>query len=247
MRIFRITTAIFIILFVFQDASAQYDSTINHVFKLIYNEQFEEAKQALTESRNIDNSFYADVLKIDLYWWVYVKTKNKEDRNRLTAIIKNFSESTNYSPEGKIRQLIGKSYQIRFEFDRYNIAGAAATRAEIKQLINEIKQENSQYTKERAKLFQLYTLLFQYFDNLINPFFSEHKRIKRATALLLIDDFTNDQDLIVRTLACYFVGKIYLKIEKKPQKGKVCFEFLSKKFPVNSFFKELLIDCNKKI
>jgi len=247
MMIFRITTAIFLLLFVLRDASAKNDSTINHIFKLIYNEQFAQAEQALSKSQNFNNSFYADVLKIDLYWWKYVNTKEREDRNRITAIMKDFSESTNHSPEGKIKQLIGKSYQIRFEFDRYNLPGAVATRSEIKQLINGIQQENNQYSKERAKLFELYTLLFQYFDNLINPFFSERKRIKRTTALILLDKFTTHQDLIVRTLACYFVGKIYLNIEKEPQKSMPCFEFLVKQFPKNLLFSELLTDCKKKI
>ena len=244
---FRISTVIILLLFVFQNTSAKNDSIINHIFKLIYNEQFEQAEQALSKSNNFNNSFYADVLEIDLYWWKYIYEPKKENSRRLKAIIDSFSDFSNSSSEGKIKQLIGKSYEIRFEFARYNLPGAVAARSEIKQLISEIKQNNSQYSKERAKLLELYTLLFQYFDNLINPLFSESKRIKRASALVLLDDFTGDKDLIVRTLACYFVGKIYLNMEKNPQKGIACFDFLVKQFPNNSIFNELLSDCRKKI
>jgi hypothetical protein len=242
---FRIRIVIIQLLFVFQTASAQNDSIINHIFKLIYNEKFEQAEQALKNSSGFDDSFYVDVLKIDLYWWQYIH--DKEKGNQLKATIDSFSDSANSSSEGKIKQLIGTSYQIRFEFNRFNLLGAVAARKEIKQLITKIKQDNSKYSKERAKLFELYNLLFQYFDNLINPLFSENKRLKRASALVLLDDFTKDKDLIVRTLACYFVGKIYLNIEKNPQKSKSCFEFLVVQFPNNSIFNELLLDCNKKI
>lgn len=241
----RITIFIIQLFLVFQTASAKNDSIINHIFKLIYNEQFEIAEHALSKSQNFEHTFYADVLKIDLYWWKYIY--KQENSNRLKAIIEDFSDPSYTSPDEKIKQLIGKSYQIRFEFNRYNLIGAAAARSEIKKLITEIKQENSRYSKERAKLFDLYTLLFQYFENLINPFFSEKKRLKRANALILLDNYTSDNDLIVRTLACYFGGKIYLNIEKKPQKSKGCFEFLVNQYPNNSIFRKLLSDCNEKI
>ncbi|HKJ79654.1 MAG TPA: hypothetical protein VKA10_08965 [Prolixibacteraceae bacterium] len=223
------------------------DSTVNHIFKLIYDQQYQKAETELTRVNHKLDSFYADILKIDLYWWEYVKSKDKETTNRLNSMIEHFIDSDSSTTEGKIKQLIGKSYQIRYEFGRYNFIGAAFIRSDIKNLIAEIKQENTQYSRERAKLFDLYNLLFSYFDNLLNPFFAENKRTIRTNSLLLLDEYTADQDLIVKTLACYFVGKIYLNIEKEPLKSKPCFEFLTEKFPKNPLFEELLTDCIKKI
>jgi len=103
------------------------------------------------------------------------------------------------------------------------------------------------YPENRLKLFDLYNLLFQYFDNVFNPFFLDSKRNERENALKKIEFFASDDDIIVNTLANYFLGKIYLNIEKEPRKSKVHLEFLLNKYPNNLSIRELLEHCNNKI
>ncbi|HCE57923.1 MAG TPA: hypothetical protein DER09_08905, partial [Prolixibacteraceae bacterium] len=49
----------------------------------------------------------------------------------------------------------------------------------------------------------------------------------------------SDEDLIVATLAHYFLGRIYTKIEKQPEKGRVHFQVLARRFPQNRLFDDL--------
>ncbi len=247
MKLHLITVLVFVLVFAQRVFPAEDENAVDHIFSLIYNEQYDEAEQALLKPNESLGPFYTDILKIDLCWWEFVQTDKSGKGKELQALIDKFIQVDENSKEAKIRQLIGKSYQIRYELKRYNIIGAALVRSDIKNLLEEIKKQKLSYTQNRLDLLNLYDTLFQYFDSLINPFFSENKRIVRANALATLGNFMNNSDLIVQTLACYFTGKIYLNIEKEPEKGRRCFEMLSEKFPQNAYFSELLIECKNKI
>ncbi len=237
---------IFALVFARPVYSAKSDSIVNHIFKMIYNEQYSQAEIALAKPELQIDSFYADILKIDLYWWEFVKSREKEKSRKLHSIIDKFNSAETNSADGKIRLLIAKSYQIRYELKRYNVIGASLIRSDIKNLLDEIKKEKLYYAENRLELLDLYSSLFGYFDNLINPLFSQSKRNSRTNALASLEKYTADDDLVVQTLACYFLGKIYLNIENEPQKGTDCFTLLSNNFPKNDYFIELLTDCKSK-
>ncbi len=219
------------------------DSIINAIFKMIYNEEYEQAGVAIAKSYQKVDSFSLGILKIDLCWWEFIKSKNGYKSKELNDLIEGFTNSGSNPEDEKIRRLIASSYQIRLEFKRYNIIRATVLRSEIKELLNEIKKEDLTFSENRLKLLDLYASLFLYFDNLINPLFAESKRTSRANALMSLEKFTTDNDLVVQTMASYFLGKIFLEIEKDSQKGKCCFELLSTNFPHNSLFIELLENC----
>jgi hypothetical protein len=138
------------------------------------------------------------------------------------------------------------SYQLRFEFKRYNIIGAIRLRSEIKNLLEEIKVNELKYSNNRIKLYYLYNALFTYFDNILNPFFSEKIRNERENALRNIEKYTREDDLILSTLASYFLGKIYLNIEKEPEKGNLYFKTLTDRYPQNTVFQELFSESARK-
>ncbi|MFW5757026.1 MAG: hypothetical protein ACOCWK_10505 [Tangfeifania sp.] len=161
-------------------------------------------------------------------------------------MLKSFSTSDYKNLDYRLKELIFLSYRVRFEFKRFNIPGAIILRSKIKQLLAELNREKLPFPENRMKLFDLYNELFSYFDNIINPFFIENKRIEREKALVKIEQFTRDNDLIVATLARYFLGRIYMSIENDPAAARKYFHLLSTQYPGNIHFAEYFETCNKK-
>ena len=221
--------------------SSERDSIINQAFTSIYNENYAEAHREISVNKIVLGSFYSDVLTIDLLWWELVKSKQNNDKQKdFTSFLKNFDNNYKDNSELKLRQLIKNSYQIRYDFMRFNVVGAIGARNTLNNLLKQISEEKLTFPENHLKLLTLYTALFQYFDNLVNPLLSKAKREKRADALTQVEFFTHSDDIILRTLSLYFLGRIYLNIENDDSKGIHCFAELSVYYPHNSFFKEVL-------
>jgi hypothetical protein len=222
------------------------EKIIDDVFRLIYNQQFSEADSLLEANSNLIESFYADILTIDLNWWRHVLYPSELNAQQFNSLLKSMEQEKTNTPEKKIKHLVWLSYQLRFEFKRYNIIGAIRLRSEIKKLLEEIKVNELNYSNNRIKLYYLYNALFTYFDNILNPFFSEKVRNERENALRNIEKYTREDDLILSTLASYFLGKIYLNIEKEPEKGIQQFKILTDRYPQNTVFQELFSESARK-
>jgi len=227
--------------------SSPKETAVDTVFTLIYNQQYQEADSFLEASGNEFDSFYTDILKLDLYWWKFVTTRSSDDSRQLHQLLKNFSAPNNNKLDYRLKELITLSYRVRYEFKRFNIPGAIIFRSKIKNLLAELNQEKLPFSENRLKLFDLYNELFAYFDNIINPFFIESKRIERENALIKIEKFTHDDDLIVATLARYFLGRIYMSIENDPAAARKYFRILSNQYPANIHFSEYFATCNEKV
>jgi hypothetical protein len=225
----------------FQPAfSGESEKVIDDIFHLIYNQQFLKADSMLQATNGQIDNFYYDILFIDLNWWKHIVSPAEMNSHQFGSLLKNLEERDPETPGGKIRRLIVLSYKLRLEFKRYNLIRVMLIHSEIKQLLTEIDPGELDLSENRVKLFRLYSYLFQYFNNMLNPFLLESKRITRNNSFSAIEHFTQEDDLIVSTLATYFLGKIYLDIEKDPQKGNICFRYLSDRFPENLFFHELI-------
>jgi len=214
-------------------------SAIDTIFTLIYNQQYEKADSLLIASNDQFDAFYSDILRMDLYWWKYVTISSNNELHQLNQLLKDFNLSGRNKLDFKLKELITLSYQLRLKLMRFNVPAALILRSRIKQLLLEINRKELSFSENKLKLFDLYNILFLYFDNIFNPFFLESKRTERTNALSQIEHYTHENDLIVETLAHYFLGKIYINIENNPRKGKIHFEILSKKYPRNSLFSEL--------
>lgn len=221
------------------------DSIVHQVFVLIYNEKYTEAHTKIETNKTMLGSFYSDVLKIDLLWWEFVQSQqNHTEQKEFILFLEKFDHTSQNSSELKLRQLIKNSYQIRYEFKRFNIIGAMSTRTTLKNLLDEIMAEELPFPESHLKLLGVYSALFQYFDNLVNPFFNKGRRENRASALVRVERYTHDDDIIVKTLSLYFLGRIYLNIEKEKEKGIRCFAELSNYYTHNALFKEVVAKHN---
>lgn len=218
-------------------------SVIDTIFTLIYNQQYEKADSLLIASNDQFDAFYSDILKLDIYWWKYVTINSNNELQQLNQLLKDFNLPGRNKLDFELKELITLSYQLRLKLMRFNVPAALILRSRIKQLLLEINRKELSFSENKLKLFDLYNFLFLYFDNIFNPFFLESKRTERTNALSQIEHYTHENDLIVETLAHYFLGKIYINIENNPRKGKIHFEILSKKYPRNLLFSKLAANC----
>jgi len=245
--LFRILL-VFVFLISFQTTgfSNERDSAVNRIFTLIYNQQFIEAEEALNSQNNQLDPFYFNILKLDLYWWKYSLTRSKDDAGKLNEVLENFSETLLKNEEGRINGLICSSYKMRYEIKRYNLIGALIIRSDVREQIESFKSSDLSVLGDRQNLFDLYLSLFDYFDTSINPFSFGRQSEAYSKSLLTLEKYSHDNDLILSTMAHYFLGRIYTKAEKQPEKGHAHFKILAQRFPKNTLFQELANGLNPK-
>ncbi len=215
------------------------DTSVTRIFILIYNQKFEEANTALSTQKQEMDGFYFQILKLDLYWWKYSMSGLKKDAENLKQVLEKEDLEDLDTTNQKIIHLIKTSYSFRYEIKRYNFIGAFFLRSDITNQIEKIKKENIPVKGERLVLFDLYLALLEYSNNSINPFFSKSKSEACKLALSKIQKYTRNNDIIVHTLAHYFLGRIYMKVEREPEKAKVQFKILSEEYPQNPYFADL--------
>ncbi len=226
--------------------SSEKDIMVQQIFNLIYNQQFTEAENVLNRNKNQIDPFYHNILKLDLFWWKYSLSQSKQDAKVLNAVLQEFDNSAQNSRETKINKLISLSYEMRYDIKRYNLVGAFLIRSEVRKQIVLIKKEDLSFLGERRNLFDFYLTLFDYFDESLNPFSFGSKSDKYLQSLSDLEKYSQNDDLILSTMAHYFLGRIYTKVEKQPEKGQEHFKVLSLRFPENPLFKELACGLNTK-
>lgn len=221
------------------------EELVNNIFMLIYNQQFPEAEMILqTHNDKLEkSSFY--FLTLDLNWWKFILSPSEMSSRQYNTLLKTIKSEKNIAAEDNINRLIWLSYQMRFELKRYNFFATAVLHSEIKKVLGEINENGAEYKEGKMKLFRLYTALFKYYDNILNPFFQESKRRARAEALNEIELLAIENSRVVSTLANYFLGKIYLDYEKKPAEGNRHYKILVEKYPHNRLFREMLAMSGK--
>lgn len=135
---------------------------------------------------------------------------------------------------------------MRYEIKRYNLIGALIIRSQLRNQIEELKNVNLSLLGDRQKLFDLQLVLLNFFEESINPFSFGKKSDDYLKSLSALEKYSLDDDFILSTMAHYFLGRIYTKVEKQPEKGKTHFMILSKRFPKNVLFNDLANGLNSK-
>jgi len=233
-----ILSILFLVSFVPEKLPAQLDSVADSIFSLIYNQQFTEAEKMIEASPKEIDPFYFSVLKLDLYWWKYSLSRTKTDAEKLNVLLDQLAETPENTTTGKISELIRLSYKMRYEVKRKNFVNAFFVRSDVQKQLEILQKEKIAILVDQQKLFELYTILIQY-SGIANPFSFSKKTENKAYLIMKLNQYCADEDLIVSTLAHYFLGRIYTKIEKQPEKGRVNFQVLSGRFPQNLLFADL--------
>lgn len=236
----------FLIVFAFACKASNNDSIANRVFTLIYDQNLQAAETALKAGTTELNDFYNLYLNLDLHWWKYRTTYSKENSQKLDELIEKSILSETDSYEKKMRQIMVKSYQLRYEKKKFNIFGMLSARSAIRDLISEIENENPPLSGNEQKLFETFVIMYQYIEN-INFFANERKSAEREKKLKRIEKFTKEDNVILNTVAHFFLARMNQKIEGNPETGLQHFKILTRQFPTNKTFAEYQKECEEKI
>lgn len=226
--------------------AANNETLPSRIFTLIYKQNLTEAEQTLHAEKTKLNDFYFTFLNLDLHWWKYRTTYSKENSNKLDELIDSYILSETKTLDEKMRQLIVKSYQMRYAKKKFNIFEMLSARSDMKDLIIEIENENHVISGDEQKLFESYLIMFQYIEN-INFFANEKKSDERVKKLKRMEKFANEENVMLNTIAHFFLARMYQKVEREPEKGLEHFKILTAKFPTNKTFAEYQKECEEKI
>lgn len=222
------------------------DSISSRIFTLIYEQNLSEAESTLEAGKDQLNDFYVLFLNLDLHWWKYRTTYSRENSKKLDKLIeKSILPETN-SYEQKMRQIIVRSYQLRYEKKQYNIFAMLSARTAIRDLIDEISKEAPPFSGDEQKLFESYVIMYQYIEN-INFFANARKSAERVKKLNLMKKLATEDSIILNTIAHFFLARMNQKIEDEPEIGLSHFKILTAKFPTNQTFAEYQAECEEKI
>lgn len=235
---------LFLLQFNYSGSSSNNDSIVNPIFSAIYNQEFDRAESLLVSQKDKLEPFYSDVLSIDLLWWKFSTTRSKEDARNVNNLLKK-QVQLGIEKNDKVAQLIGKSYQLRYARKKYNLFDVISLRSEINTLLSALDRKKLPIAGNELKLFDLYMVMFNYFSR-VNPFSIWSKSLERDFYLTEMEQFAEEDNLIVKTMAHYFLGRIYQKVEREPLKASEHFLTLTKQFPENKLFVEHLKDCEEK-
>ena len=97
------------------------DSIANRVFTLIYQQNLTEAEKTYVNGKDELSDFYRTFLNLDLHWWKYRTTYSKENSNKLDELIDASLLPETDTYEQKMRQIIVRSYQLRYDKKKFNI------------------------------------------------------------------------------------------------------------------------------
>ncbi|WP_319591596.1 hypothetical protein [uncultured Draconibacterium sp.] len=222
------------------------DSIVECIFNEMYNQHYTQAEEILRANKNnIDSIFFA-VLSVDMSYWKNVTGTDTPDYQTFETDLQNLSPVNPTSTTQQAIHLVTLSYQLRYELKRFKLIKAISTRQETKALFSSLKT-NEELPPKQMELYQLYSALFQYFDNYLKPFFVSTKKENCSEALATMTRLYQSENQITKTLVAYFLGKTWLKYENNPQNAVDYFQWLHKTYPENIKFKALLNECYKQL
>jgi len=226
--------------------AANNDSIANRVFTLIYDQDLTEAESTFKSGYNELNDFYKLFLNLDLHWWKYRTTYSKENSRKLDELIEKSELPETKTYEQKMRQIIVKSYALRYEKKKFNIFGMLSARSDIRDLISEIENEKPPFSGDEQKLFESYVIMYQYIEN-INFFANAKKSAERIKKLNRMKKLAIEDSVILKTISYFFLARMNQKIEDEPELALSYFKILTAKFPTNKTFAEYQVECEEEI
>lgn len=236
----------FFILFQFGARAGETDTIANHVFSLIYQQDLPAAEHYLEIEKYKLSDFYYLFLNLDLHWWKYRTSNSKSDARALEKLIDDQNRLKTVSDQEKMKRLLVKSYQLRYEKKKLNLIGMLSTRSDIQNLINQLKPDQLPVTTNELKLFESYVIMYEYIEN-INFWGFQNNSGERQKKLHRMEEFAADENLMLNTVARFFLARMYQKVEKEPETGLKHFKILTAKYPTNATFAAYQKECESKL
>ncbi len=204
---------------------------INEIFFHIYNQEFEVATQLLKDQKpNLRHLSYHWLL-CDLEWWKAVEQNDSETYNDLeTFLLQELDRATPEVHEYELLELIYLNYLVRLKSIQKERLKMLQYFFKIESFI---KRYDAYGLEGRYKSFyQIYLDVFKLTKQKYLPFTG----IKKEPLINDLKQFTNSEEPIDKTLATYFLVKVYLEITEEPYLVKGFVDDLVALYPKNKTF-----------
>ena len=210
------------------------------IFFLIYNQEFSTAEAALSHSRINLNPLIYNLLNTDIIWWKAISSNKENDFKILeNDLSKKLSNIEKLSSAHKLERLVYLNYLMRLMSISNQYLKMFGYFLQINSLIETI--DNSGLTDEERNIFEIYKAIF---------YISKSKLIftkpqYKSGNIEILKGYLESSSLINKTIACYFLAKIYSEIEKSPEQAIEYYSKLCQLYPNNMIFKNELLSCSK--
>ena len=232
-------------LFYLQSQASISDSTANEIFTLIYQQNLEAAENQLNSEKEQLDKFYYLLLNLDLHWWKYRTINTKHDSKKLEDLFY-LPDTRKETKWQKVKQLLTISYKIRFQKTKLNFIGMFSSRSEIKEIIDQIKPVELSLNGEQIELIEAYIIMFQYIEN-INFLNSRNNSDQRKELLNRMKEFSTRDNEMLSTIACFFLARMYQKVEKETKTGLSYYKILTTRYTTNKTFEKYQKECEDKL
>lgn len=215
---------------------------IDTIFSFIYNQQFEKAEKQLDILQKKTNDTDYIILKIDLNWWKSVKKINVHDFTNFKVVLHQITEKLQgVQAKNELNNLILLSYSMRMEAHEDRYISMIGSFNKINHLIKVLdKQPLSKYEKD---IYELYKAILGIFKSKVIFYNSPGLRKESIAAL---EKNSISTQIIQKTIANYFLAKVYLELENNPSKSIAYFKRLNQMYPQNLIFADYIKLCNDK-
>lgn len=203
------------------------------IFYHIYNQQYPTAE---IELNNVKNSFISYfLLETDLKWWKSLLANNDNDFENFENYLNDkLNVAKNHSNEPNFEELICLNYLLRL---------ASVTKQHLKMMNYFFKLNNfiesfdsNSLSFDEKNIYSIYKAVFNISKNKI--FLINAKN--NIENIQVLKRFENSQNIVCKTFAHYFLAKIYMELEKKPQEAQKHYQKLNLLYPNNQFFQTSL-------
>lgn len=222
------------------------DSIAGNIFTLIYQHDLQAAEKLLAAEKPQLDEFYYLLLNLDLHWWKYRIIDTKKDAQVIDALIESLDSDKAQNNWQKIQQLLVKSYKLRYDKTRLSFISMLSTRSDMKDLVDQIKLDELPLKGEELKLFEAYVIMFQYIED-INFIGGQDNSDERKKLLDRMEEFAAEDNIMLSTVARFFLARMYQKVEKEPETGLNHYKILTAQFPTNKTFATYRQECEDKI
>ncbi|PID68860.1 MAG: hypothetical protein CR968_00725 [Flavobacteriia bacterium] len=203
----------------------------NEIFYHIYNQDFGVATQLLKDQKqNLRHTSYHWLL-CDLEWWKAVAQNNPETYHDLeTFLLQELDRVTPETHEQELLELIYLNYLVRLK-------SIQKERVKMLQYFFKIESFIKHFDASRLEgryksFYQIYLNIFKLTKQKYLPFTG----IKKEPLINDLKQMTNSEELIDKTLATYFLVKVYLEITEEPYLVKGFVDDLVALYPRNKTF-----------
>jgi hypothetical protein len=227
--------AIFFLLISFP-LSGEENKSIDKIFFLIYNQQFNEAEKELTQAKAGLSNLDFILLDIDLAWWEAIANNARYDFNEFEKKLSGYSLAKNHTA-GSLEELVVLSYQFRLAAKRDQYFRMIHFFLAINRVLEQ--PEFSSLPPERKDMFNLYKAIFLYGKSKLSLLSSKLQKENLA----ILDNYASSENRINFTIANYFLARIFIETENSPKQARPYYEKLSKMYPGNKVFRMYLIKC----